>query len=41
MQTVFPNFLSDQLTVTLPVELEDYIPKVEKLYKEKHCGRKL
>ena len=32
---------SDRATVTLPKELEDYIPKVEEFYKEKHSGRQL
>lgn len=32
---------SDKVTVSLPVELEDYIPKVEAFYKRMHTGRKL
>jgi len=32
---------SDKVTVTLPPELEDYIPEVEKFYKNEHSGRKL
>lgn len=32
---------SDRVMVSLPVELEDYIPEVENFYKEKHNGRKL
>jgi hypothetical protein len=27
--------------VSLPLELEDYIPEVEDFYKKKHSGRKL
>lgn len=32
---------SDKVPVTLPTELEDYIPEVEKFYKNEHSGRKL
>ena len=32
---------SDKVAVTLPPELEDYIPEVEKFYKTEHNGRKL
>ncbi|KAK6185168.1 hypothetical protein SNE40_007460 [Patella caerulea] len=32
---------SDRVSVTLPRELEDYIPQVEEFYKLKHSGRKL
>ena len=32
---------SDRVTVTLPMELEDYIPQVEEFYRMKHNGRKL
>lgn len=32
---------SDKIAVTLPPELEDYIPEVEKFYKNEHNGRKL
>ena len=32
---------SDRVTVSLPLELEDYITEVEDFYKEKHNGRKL
>ena len=32
---------SDKVAVTLPPELEDYIPEVEKFYKSQHNGRKL
>jgi cullin-5 len=32
---------SDKVAVTLPPELEDYIPEVEKFYKNEHSGRKL
>lgn len=32
---------SDKCPVTLPTELEDYIPEVEKFYKSEHSGRKL
>ncbi|KAL1505275.1 hypothetical protein ABEB36_004874 [Hypothenemus hampei] len=32
---------SERVTVSLPVELEDYIPEVEEFYKKKHSGRKL
>ncbi|XP_077283567.1 cullin 5 isoform X2 [Arctopsyche grandis] len=32
---------SDRVSVSLPVELEDYIPEVEEFYKKKHSGRKL
>ncbi len=32
---------SDKVAVTLPSELEDYIPEVEKFYKNQHSGRKL
>ncbi|XP_074660838.1 cullin-5-like isoform X2 [Tubulanus polymorphus] len=32
---------SDRVTVSLPMELEDYIPQVEEFYRQKHSGRKL
>lgn len=32
---------SDRVSVTLPMELEDYIPQVEEFYRQKHSGRKL
>ncbi len=32
---------SDKVSVTLPPELEDYIPEVDKFYKSEHSGRKL
>lgn len=32
---------SDRVSVSLPLELEDYIPEVEDFYKKKHSGRKL
>lgn len=32
---------SDRISVTLPMELEDYIPQVEEFYRQKHNGRKL
>lgn len=32
---------SERVTVSLPLELEDYIPEVEEFYKKKHSGRKL
>jgi len=32
---------SERMPVTLPLELEDYIPQVEEFYKLKHNGRKL
>lgn len=32
---------SDRLPVSLPMELEDYIPQVEEFYRQKHSGRKL
>ena len=32
---------SDRVPVTLPTELEDYIPQVEDFYRNKHSGRKL
>ncbi|XP_055843892.1 cullin-5 [Episyrphus balteatus] len=32
---------SDRVSVSLPLELEDYIPDVEEFYKKKHSGRKL
>lgn len=32
---------ADRVTVSLPLELEDYIPEVEEFYKSKHSGRKL
>lgn len=32
---------SDRISVTLPMELEDYIPQVEEFYRHKHSGRKL
>ena len=32
---------TDKVAVTLPPELEDYIPEVEKFYKNEHSGRKL
>ena len=31
----------ERVTVSLPVELEDYIPEVEEFYRKKHNGRKL
>ncbi|CAG0886196.1 unnamed protein product [Cyprideis torosa] len=31
----------DRISVTLPHELEDYVPEVEKFYMERHHGRKL
>lgn len=32
---------SERVSVTLPMELEDYIPQVEEFYRLKHSGRKL
>jgi hypothetical protein len=32
---------SERVTVSLPLELEDYIPEVEDFYRKKHNGRKL
>ena len=32
---------SERVPVTLPRELEDFIPEVEEFYKSKHSGRKL
>ena len=32
---------SERVSVTLPMELEDYIPQVEEFYRSKHSGRKL
>jgi len=32
---------SERVTVSLPMELEDYIPEVEDFYRKKHSGRKL
>lgn len=32
---------SERVSVTLPMELEDYIPQVEEFYRIKHSGRKL
>lgn len=32
---------SERVTVSLPLQLEDYIPEVEEFYKKKHSGRKL
>ena len=32
---------ADRVMVTLPRELEDYIPQVEEFYRVKHSGRKL
>ncbi|KAK2185672.1 hypothetical protein NP493_226g00009 [Ridgeia piscesae] len=32
---------TDRVSVTLPMELEDYIPQVEEFYRLKHNGRKL
>ena len=32
---------SDRIPVSLPLELEDYIPQVEDFYRMKHSGRKL
>lgn len=32
---------SDRVTVSLPMELEDFIPEVEDFYRKKHSGRKL
>lgn len=32
---------SERVTVSLPVDLEDYIPEIEEFYKKKHSGRKL
>jgi cullin-5 len=32
---------SERVTVSLPLELEDYIPEVEEFYRKKHNGRKL
>ena len=32
---------SERIPVSLPRELEDYIPEVEEFYKRNHSGRKL
>ncbi|XP_037944656.1 cullin-5 [Teleopsis dalmanni] len=32
---------SERVSVSLPLELEDYIPDIEDFYKKKHSGRKL
>lgn len=32
---------SERVSVSLPLELEDYIPEVEDFYRKKHSGRKL
>ncbi|EZA46754.1 Cullin-5 [Ooceraea biroi] len=32
---------SERVIVSLPLQLEDYIPEVEEFYKKKHSGRKL
>ena len=32
---------SDRVAVSLPMELEDFIPEVEDFYRKKHSGRKL
>lgn len=32
---------SERISVSLPLELEDYIPEVEEFYRRKHNGRKL
>ncbi|KAL5285463.1 CUL5 family protein [Megaselia abdita] len=32
---------SERVSVSLPIELEDYIPEIEDFYKKKHSGRKL
>ena len=32
---------SERVPVTLPRELEDFIPEVEQFYRERHQGRKL
>lgn len=32
---------SERVTVSLPVELEDYIPEIEDFYRNMHSGRKL
>ncbi|XP_021958442.1 cullin-5 [Folsomia candida] len=32
---------SERISVSLPIELEDYIPEVEEFYRKKHNGRKL
>lgn len=32
---------SSEISVTLPSELEDYIPEIDKFYKNEHSGRKL
>ncbi|XP_066586971.1 cullin-5 [Prorops nasuta] len=32
---------SERVTVSLPLQLEDYIPEVEEFYKKQHSGRKL
>lgn len=32
---------TERVSVSLPLELEDYIPDVEEFYKKKHSGRKL
>lgn len=49
-KTVFPSQIlnagawtqgSERVSVSLPLELEDYIPEVEEFYKKTHSGRKL
>ena len=32
---------SERVPVSLPMELEDFIPEVEEFYRKKHNGRKL
>ena len=32
---------SERVPVSLPLELEDFIPEVEEFYRNKHSGRKL
>ncbi|KFM83507.1 Cullin-5, partial [Stegodyphus mimosarum] len=32
---------SERIPVSLPLELEDFIPEVEEFYKQKYSGRKL
>lgn len=32
---------SERVQVSLPLELEDFIPEVEEFYRQKHNGRKL
>lgn len=32
---------TERVSVSLPLELEDYIPEVEEFYKRTHAGRKL